>query len=130
MPIKDPEKRRERSRFYYHKNKTPEKLKAIYERSKPARYKYRKENRDKINAQIRKNYNPIRAKKNYDKIKEKLNEKCRQQAEVLDNLYLIRQLRKDGFSLTEIKENPELMEIKKIILKTKRLCKQLETSNN
>lgn len=130
MPIKDPEKRREMNRFYYHKNKTPEKLKARYQRLKPAIDKYRKENKQKINEYSRKNYDPIRAKKNRDKIKDKLNEKYRQQTEVLDKLYLIRRLRKDGFSLIEIKKNPEIMEIKKIILKTKRLCKQLETSNN
>ena len=55
--------------------------------------------------------------RNKDRITEITNSKI----EGLHTSYLTSRLRKDGFSLEHIKAHPELIEIKRLIIKTKRL---------
>lgn len=65
-------------------------------------------------------------KKHREVINEKYKKREKLKREDLADRYLIKLLiEKNGFSSDQVKENPELIELKKIILKTKRLCKTL-----
>lgn len=63
------------------------------------------------------------SKKYWDKNRVVLNEKSRSYTEKLTNNYVKRKLRQDGFSKESVNENPHLIELKKQILKIKRLAK-------
>lgn len=54
--------------------------------------------------------------------REKLNELSKSYTKNLTDNYIVRKLRQDGFSLKAIRENPNLLELKKQILKIKRLA--------
>jgi hypothetical protein len=120
----------------------PEKVKAAKakwcfenpEKVKAAKAKYYAKNAEKIIADNDKwkAENPEKAKrirvryqtKYYAKNSEKIKAKY---IENLDLIYVKGLLRRKGFSTAVINANPELIEVQKIILKTKRLCK---TSQN
>lgn len=94
---------------------------------KKATIKWRKANRLKINKYLREKYNPEIAKVHNEKHKQKLLATFKEQAKKLDTVYLIRQLKKAGWTIEQLKEHPEIIDIYKLQLKTKRLCK-LQTS--
>lgn len=59
--------------------------------------------------------------KNYNKRTERSSNRCKN----LEDEYIIQRLTTTGFNRTQIKENTDLIEVKRILLKTKRLCKIL-----
>jgi hypothetical protein len=77
-----------------------------------------------------KKYQKTEKHKEYQKYFWQLNttkEFKKNQTQNLDYDYLRDTLRKKGFLLEQIKNNPEILEVQKLIIKTKRLCK---TSQN
>ncbi len=52
--------------------------------------------------------------------------KANKQVELLNNNYITSKLKRKGFKLNEIKDNPEIIEVQRILIKTKRLCKTLQ----
>ena len=100
------EKNKEKIKEYYKTEKHKEKIKQYQQSEKYKQYK-----------------------KVYDKkdiIKE--NRKIRVTKDIvnLTDYYLNSRLRSKGFSLEQIKNNPEILEVQKLIIKTKRLCKTLQ----
>lgn len=121
MPHKNPEERRAWQRKNYQLNKD-----IINSRlcKKAAVDRWRKKNADKCRDRSLKYYNENKEKMSIAcKIwwQQKGNERKRQEAELLVDNYIKRQLSKDGFSRKDISRYPELIETKRIILKTKRL---------
>lgn len=102
--------------------------------------KWRKSNPEKVKKSKLKwdRTNKEKKKCTYEKWRksniEKLNEKNtiwrkNNPGKVIDyDFYYIQLLKDSGFTTEQINENPELIEIKKLIIKTKRLCKTLQTS--
>ena len=120
--LNNPEKVKESVKKWHLNN--PEKIKEIQK-------KYYSNNTEKIK-EIRKNYrlnNPEKVKENDKKWHlnnpEKLKETKKNYTNELGKGYLNSQLRSKGFKKEQI--TPELLEVQKIIIKTKRLCK---TSQN
>ena len=62
------------------------------------------------------------------KNKLKISEYYINQRKYIDINYAKRMLRQSGFTTEQINENPELIEVKRLIVKTKRLCKTLQNS--
>ena len=83
--------------------------------------KYRNENRDLL----RSKYSEA-GKKYRLKYPEKAALKQKRHYENLNDFVITKSLKRIGLSEIDIKENPELIEIKRIIIKTKRLCKTLK----
>jgi hypothetical protein len=97
---------------------------------------YREKNKEKIkilNIEWRKK-NPEKTKniyksyknKNKEKIKIKRYEFNNKSISNLSNNYVIKNLIQRGLSIEQIKENKELIEVQRLIIKTKRLCKTLQ----
>lgn len=123
MPHKDPEARRAWQRKNYQDKKD-----VINSRPcrKIARKKYEECHKDK-RRQRSKDYFYANRDKMIAKVKrwwtERGNEMKRKETELLTDYYLKKQLKKDGFTREQISQYPELIETKRILLKTKRLCK-------
>lgn len=123
MPFKNIEARREWQRKNYQANKE-----VINSRpcKKEAHKRYAERHKDK-RRQLSKEYFYANRDKMAEKVKqwwtERGNERKRKETELLTDDYVIRQLTKDGFTREEISQYPELIETKRILLKTKRLCK-------
>ena len=83
--------------------------------------KYQKENRLSINNKTRDAYTPEKAKASRDRYKETINANFKKKADELSELYMIRQLKKAGWTEQQLKENPEIISTQRIIIKTKRL---------
>lgn len=92
------------------------------EKTRIAQEKYRNENRDSLRSKYAES-----GKKYRLKYPEKAKLKQKKHIENLNDCIINKALKRTGFSENDIKENPELIEIRKIIIKTKRLCK---TSKN
>ena len=87
---------------------------------------YRDKNKDTLNDKNRK-YKKTNGKRIREKHKKSLLEYGKmygkkRRAE-LDNGYMQERLQKIGFSKEAIKQHPELIEVERLIIKTKRLCK-------
>lgn len=113
------------SRSQYVKN--PEKLKERakeWQLNNPEKYKERKKEW-LLN-------NPGKDKESRNKWKcknpEKVKENSKNQRKSLNTCYIKKTLKLSGFTTEQINENPELIEVKRLIIKTKRLCKTLPTS--
>ena len=92
------------------------------EKIKDRQTKYRNENRDLLRSKYAE-----QGKKYRLKYPEKAKLKQKRHIENLNDCIINKALKRTGFSANDIKENPELIEIRKLIIKTKRLCK---TSSN
>lgn len=84
--------------------------------------KYKKENSEKEH-KYKTNYNNANRKQ----VNEKNLNRYKYSCEHLGNMYVNSLLRQSGFTTEQINENPELIEVKRLIIKTKRLCKTLPT---
>jgi hypothetical protein len=111
---KNKEKIRSSSSIYRQENK--KKIKITY-------YEYYQLNKEKINKTCK-----IYRDENIDYINKRAKKINNQRAGKLMDIYIINQLLKQGFTKDEIKSNSELIEVKRLIIKTKRLCKTLQTS--
>ena len=80
---------------------------------------YKKNNPEKLKESKRKY-----KKNNPEKLKEINTNQCK----YIKTNYAKALLRSSGFTTEQINENPELIEVKKLIIKTKRLCKTSQTS--
>ena len=126
---------RERERYISYRKSNPEIC-------KNASKNYYINNIDKINEyrkipKVRARINEIARKsrlKNLQKAKSRLSiwrlnnkqniiEYSKRKVEELNNQYVICNMVRDGFTKQQLINNPELIEIKKLIIKTKRLCK-------
>ncbi len=63
----------------------------------------------------------------YDKMDINKKKRHKKYIENLNNWYLKEKLKKKGFTIEQINNNPELLEVQKLIIKTKRLCKTLQS---
>lgn len=79
---------------------------------------YRRRNPEKMRAQYRKNYY-----KNHEKEKHESKVYSKKQSMFFTDSYVIEKLKKQGFKKEFIKENPSLLQIKRIQLKFKRSLK-------
>ena len=104
----------EYQRRYYAENKL-----RLSERIKERRKKYYLKNKEKTSIQVKqwRDNNPEKRKASKNKSDVKA-------AASLATPYVIRQLKKQGFPREAI--TPELIELKRITLKTTRLCRQLK----
>jgi hypothetical protein len=97
---------------------------------------YREKNKEKIkilniewrikNPEKTKNIYKSYKNKNKEKIKIKRYEFNNKSISNLSNNYVIKNLIQRGLSIEQIKENKELIEVQRLIIKTKRLCKTLQ----
>jgi hypothetical protein len=105
------------------RKENPEKLKEQNIRAKPRTDKWRKENKEKLKSK--------KAKyrlKNIEHIKAKKTIEGKKAREELQDNYVISQITKRcKLTSKEVRKYPELIETKRLIIKTKRLCK---TSQN
>lgn len=83
--------------------------------------KYKKENSEK-ERQYKTNYNNA----NREQINKKNMDRYTYDCEHLGNMYISSLLRQSRFTTEQINENPELIEVKRLIIKTKRLCETLQ----
>ncbi len=110
--------------YHVKRNSTPEvklKLKERNFRRKEYNSKYKKENREKSNvaARLRRIVNP-------EKIRSLEKEKSKHNTINLSNKYIKNLLRVNGQSLKGITVPQEIIELKRIQIKTFRLCQQLQ----
>lgn len=124
--LKNRERRREiekksKSRPEYKKRQAELKLKRYYEGlDDNARKKYENSNKGKL-ARIK--ARDVWKQRNPDKILEK----DRRHRDELKDCYVIQKIiRGTELNAQDIRENPELIEAKRLIIKTKRLCKTLK----
>lgn len=112
------EKCRRRNALYMkNKIKTPE----YKEKKYASDLRYRKNNKKKL-----KEYFKTYALINHDKVLQWGKTSCKKSIENLNPGYIIKLIKKgSGLTSLEIKNYPELIETKKLIIKTKRLCKTL-----
>lgn len=123
MPYKNIEDRRANARRWYAENK--ERVKA-----RPCRKKamdtYRKKHAEKLRALGREQYwdnKEQRIKSNKQWRKKNGAEYERKRTESLNDTYVKKNLLKKGWTRKAIRENPDLIEIERTIIKIKRLCK-------
>lgn len=127
MPFKDIEARRAWSRKYYQEKKD-----VINSRPcrKSAGDRWRERNRTKLREIGKENYwdnKEQRIKSNKEWRKKNGAEYERKRTESLNDTYIRKNLIKKGWTRKAIRENPDLIEIERTIIKIKRLCK---TSQN
>jgi hypothetical protein len=80
--------------------------------------RYREENREKVRKASRERYN-----NNKEFLSKQTAEKQKYYADNLHDAYMKQHLRKLGYKKEEITKHPEIKEVIKLIIKTKRLCK-------
>ena len=127
MPWKNKEAEREYKRKYHQENKNkPEYRKHM----KDNFLKYRENNRLKCNEVARRSHQNNRdtSLKYYEQNKIVLQSRCNLKTKKLTEPYMVKHLKKLGYNYNDIKQNPELISTHRIIIKTKRLWKQLQTS--
>lgn len=130
MPWKNKEAQKEYAHKYYLAHKDDMYSYANNPKRREAVKRFRQKNRLKVNAYERKRHNPEKAKIQWDRNKEKHNAIGRSETELLSEKYIIKQLKKEGFTIEEIRQYPELIDTKRQIIKTKRLWNKSRTSNN
>jgi hypothetical protein len=110
--------------YFVKRNNTPEgklKLKERNERRKEYHTKYKKENRDKANVSVRLHRaNNLEQTRLYEKQKSKSN------TITLSDKYIKNLLRVNGKFMKGINVPKEIIELKRIQIKTHRLCLQLQ----
>jgi len=89
------------------------------ERKRKLGRKYYKTKGNAIHKESQRKY----VEKNKDKIYARSADWNRNAAEEATDSYIIKLLKKNGFTREQIAENPELINIQRIIIQTKRLCK-------
>lgn len=112
---------------YYLKIKGTERQK---EWNRRGQAKYRKKNRLRLNKYKRDRYRPEHNKKLRQPHQYKYNAKAKERIQNLSQDYIIHLLTSEGWTKEQIKQHPELIDIKRLTIKTKRLCNQktLKTS--
>lgn len=111
------EKRKESARIYYQKYKKSEKYSEDHDKRRNSKKEYQNSSNGRIT---------IKRYRQSEKCKKIERDAWMSSISLLDDKYIIKQLRADmGLTTKTIKEYPELIEVKRIIIKTKRLCKTL-----
>ena len=112
-------KRKEKIKKYTNKYKEKNKQKLA-----EAHRKWREKNKQKYK-EIMYNY----TERNLDSVRTRRRINSKRMIDELKPIYVRRLLKNKGFTIEQIKENKELIELQKIIIKTKRLC-QSQTLKN
>jgi len=107
-----------------HKVASARHYKKNIEKIKLHRSEFRENNPEYVIAQRNRSQNSHR--KNKDKFNYQGRMRSKIHVSELSDVYVKSCLKYSGFSKKEIESNPELIEIKRLIIKTKRLCKTLQ----
>ncbi|HEY3405394.1 MAG TPA: hypothetical protein VGK59_18545 [Ohtaekwangia sp.] len=127
MPWVNKEAEKAYKAAYYQKHKNSDSLKESRRKSVK---KWRSKNKLKVNKYARDTRDPMKSKAQWEKHKDKHNSIGRKETEELSEKYIIKQLKKEGFTIEDIRQYPELIDTKKQIIKTKRLWNKSRTSKN
>lgn len=115
MPWKDMEAKKAYNKAYYEKNK-----KNHYQKTKHNSLKWRSENRLRCNLIAKKSARKYK-EKNRNKIRSYQRDLSKKRVNELTEIYLIKQLIKGGWTKEQIRLYPDLIQIKRLIIKMKRL---------
>lgn len=119
MPYKDPQDPRiiAYRKAYYERTKNDPRRK---EWNKTGVKNYRAKNKLKINKYLRENLCKEKIKLKRHRYKDKYNKNYRDKTKNLEEVYIIRQLKKENWTTEAIRANPEIISAKRILIKIKR----------